>query len=279
MKESEIIDNLRREIKRLRTVISETSPDLKSLLRARGLAIYKCRPAQDLLLPAAAHIDGFYAKLLHYSFRIFLRDVIKHQQQFSVSQVTRYTSPAVAEQYIDYMAEIGLLERLDSGSFRLAAGPVRSFGATLEWLLAEIFNRELGMEAVWGVKFRGQGVGGDYDLLAKINCSLLYMEIKSSPPKKVLANHIAAFLDRINDLRPAVSIFFMDTELRMKDKIVPMFEEELLRRNPHPPLITRVENELFALGSTMFIMNSAGTIRGNMERILMEFFKQHRQSP
>ena len=279
MKQSEIIDNLRREIKRLRTVISETSPDLQSLLKARGLSIYKCQPAQDLLLPEAAHIDSYYRKLLHYSFRIFLRDVIKHQEQFSVSQVTRYTSPAVAEEYIDYMVDIGLLEKLGSRTFRLARRPIRSFGATLEWLLAEIFTRELGVEAVWGVKFRRHGVGGDYDILAKINCSLLYMEIKSSPPKQMLANHIAAFLDRIGDLHPGISIFFMDTELRMNDKIVPMFEEELSRRDTHPPEIKRMENELFSVENTIFIMNSSGTIRGNIERILMEFFNPDMQTP
>ena len=279
MKESEIIDKLRGEIKRLRSIIAKTSQDLESLLKTRGLTIHKSQPPQDLLLPAAPHLDSFYRKLRHYSFRIFLRDVIKHQEQFSVSQVTRYTSPAKAGEYIDFLLAVGLLEKSDSRCFRLVRRPIRSFGATLEWLLAEIFKRELGVEALWGVKFRGQGVGGDYDILARINCSLLYMESKSSPPKQVLASHIAAFLDRIGDLHPNISIFFMDTELRMKDKIVPMFEEELARRNAHPPRISRMEKELFAVGATLFIMNSAGTIRGNMERILMEFFNPDRQSP
>ncbi|MBU0965401.1 MAG: hypothetical protein KKA54_03360 [Proteobacteria bacterium] len=276
MKESEIIAKLRREIKRLRSIIATTSPDLHILLKTRGLLIYKSQPDQDLLLPDTPHIDSFYRKLLHYSFRIFLRDVIKHQQQFSVSQVTRYTSPAKAEEYIDFLTDVGLLEKKGSDNFRLIRKPIRSFGSTLEWLLAEIFKRELGVEAVWGVKFRGQGVGGDYDILAKINCSLLYMEIKSSPPKQMLPKHIAAFLDRIGDLHPHISIFFMDTELRMKDKIVPMFQEELARRNDHPPQISRVENELFAVGSNLFIMNAAGTIRGNIERILMEYFNPDR---
>ncbi|MBU4264150.1 MAG: hypothetical protein KKC76_20055 [Proteobacteria bacterium] len=278
MKESEIIDKLRCEIKRLRSIIAATSPDLPALLKTRGLTIYKSQPAQDLLLPDASHLDSFYRKLLHYSFRIFLRDVIKHQQQFSACDVTRYTSPAKAAEYIDFLTDVGLLEKLDNPSFRLAKRPIRSFGATLEWLLAEIIKRELGAEAMWGVKFRRQETGGDYDILAKINCSLLlYMESKSSPPKQMLPKHIAAFLDRIGDLHPDISIFFMDTQLRMKDKIVPMFAEELARRNDHPPQISRVENELFAVGSTLFIMNSSGSIRGNIERILMEFFNPDRQ--
>ena len=280
MKESEIIDKLRGEIKRLRSIIAATSPDLASLLKTRGLVIYKSQPPRDLLLPNAAHLDSFYRKLLHYSFRIFLRDVIKHQQQFSVSDVTRYTSTAKAAEYIDFLTDVGLLEKLDNPCFRLAKRPIRSFGATLEWLVAEIMKRELGTEARWGVKFRRQRAGGDYDILARINCSLLlYMESKSSPPKQMLPKHIAAFLDRIGDLHPDISIFFMDTELRMKDKIIPMFAEELARRNDHPPQISRVENELFAAGSNLFIMNSSGSIVGNIERILMEFFNPDRLNP
>ena len=274
MKESDTIDNLRQEIKRLRRVISETPPNLDILLKMRGLAIYKREPQQDLIVPdETLHINSFYKKLLHYSFRIFLRDVIKHQEKFSVKDVAKYASAEVTEEYIRFMVEIGLVEPLDKEIFRLIRRPIRSFGVTLEWLLAEIFKSDFGVEAIWGVKFRRPGVGGDYDLLAKINSSLLYMEIKSSPPKQVYAKEVAAYLDRVADLNPKISIFFMDTELRMKDKIVPMFEDELLLKYPNPPEVRRMEKELFSIENKIFIMNAAGSIRGNVERILIEYFR------
>jgi hypothetical protein len=99
------------------------------------------------------------------------------------------------------------------------------------------------------------------------------MEIKSSPPKQVYAKEVAAYLDRVSDLNPKISIFFMDTELRMKDKIVPMFEDELLLKYPNPPEVRRMEKELFSIENKIFIMNAAGSIRGNIERILIEYFK------
>ncbi len=273
MKESEIIDNLRQEMKRLRKVISETPPNLETLLGTRGLAIHKSEPLQDLLIPEPAHLSDFYKKLLHYSFRIFLRDVIQHQEKFSVKDVAKYASPEVTEEYVRYMVETGLVEPLDKEIFRLIRRPIPSFGVTLEWLLAEIFKRDFGVEAIWGVKFRRPGFGGDYDLLAKINSSLLCMEIKSSPPKQVYAREVAAYLDRVSDLNPKISIFFMDTKLRMKDKMVPMFEDELLLRYPNPPKVRRMEKELFSIENKIFIMNAAGSIRGNIERILIEYFK------
>lgn len=273
MKESEIIDKLQQDIKRLRKVLSETPPNLETLLRMRGLAICKSEPSQDLINPERANKNAFYKNLLHYSFRIFLRDVIKHQDKFSVKDVAKYASLEVTEEYIRFMLEIGLVEPLGKESYRLVRRPIRSFGVTLEWLLAEIFKRDFGVEAIWGVKFRKPGVGGDYDLLAKVNSSLLYMEIKSSPPKQVYSKEVSAYLDRVFDLNPKISIFFMDTELRMKDKMVPMFEDELLLRYPNPPKVKRMEKELFLIENKIFIMNAAGSIRGNIEKILMEYFK------
>ena len=273
MDESKTICLLRQEIKRLRKLLSETPPDLETLLKTRGLPIYKCEPDQDLLAPGAPHINAYYKKLIHYSFRIFLRDVIKRQEGFTITDVARFTSTKVTAEYITYLLEIGLLEQLPNRIFRLLKRPIRSFGVTLEWFLSEIFKREFGVEAKGGVKFRKPGIGGDYDLLAKINGSLIYMEIKSSPPKQIYPSEIAAFLERISELRPTITIFFMDTELRMKDKIVPMFEAELPAWHSHPPEVRRIEKELFAIGNALFIINAAGKIPANIERVLIEHFR------
>ena len=83
---------------------------------------------------------------------------------------------------------------------RMKKRPVRSFGVTLEWYIAEIFKRAFGSEAVWGVKFRRPSVGGDYDVIAKFDSSFLYAEVKSSPPRQIYDREISAFLDRVDDL-------------------------------------------------------------------------------
>ena len=142
------------------------------------------------------------------------------------------------------MTAIGLIEDVPGG-FRLSRRPIKSFGETLEWFVAEIFKREFSTEAIWGIRFKRPKVGGDYDIIAKVDGSILYMEVKSSPPKQIYQNEIAAFFDRVTDLSPEISIFFVDTELRMKDKIVLMFEEELKRRHESPPKVVRMEKELF----------------------------------
>jgi len=98
--------------------------------------------------------------------------------------------------------------------------------------------------------------------------------VKSSPPKQIYNSEIAAFLDRTFDLSPEIAVFFMDTELRMKDKIVPMFEEELKKRFPAPPPVTRIEKELFQICDKTFIINSKDSIAGNIEKVLNRYFRK-----
>lgn len=267
---------LKSEIKRLRKSLNELTPSLSALLKRRGFRIYKKEPSGDLLIPEKKFIDGYYEMLKRYSFRLFLRDVIKHQPIFTLQQVTRYATQEVTGEYINYLVKIGLAEA-ENTFYRLQKGPIRSFGETLEWFLAEIFKREFSTEAIWGVKMKRPMVGGDYDLLAKIDGSILYMEIKSSPPKQVYHKEISAFLDRVYDLMPEIAIFFMDTELRMKDKMVPMFEDELNIRFSEPPEVSRIEKELFEVKTErprIFIINAKDSIIRNMEKVLSVYFRR-----
>jgi hypothetical protein len=266
--------SLRAEITRLRKSLSELTPPLDVLLKRRGFRIYRKEPSEDLLLPDEKFIGDFYEMMKKYSFRLFLRDVIKHQRFFRTENVARYATAEVTKDYIEYLKDLGLIEKLSDG-FRLLTGPIKSFGETLEWFIAEIFKREFSTEAVWGIRFKRPKVGGDYDLIAKVDGAILYMEIKSSPPKQIYLNEISAFYDRVFDLSPEISIFFVDTELRMKDKIVPMFDEELKKRYVDPPKVVRMEKELFQTGDKIFIINAKDSIAANMEKVLSRYFRRN----
>lgn len=269
---SDETESLRNEIQRLRKSLSELTPPLEVLLRRRGFRIYKKEPSEDLLLPEEKFIGGFYEMMKKYSFRLFLRDVIKHQKFFRLENVARYATADVTHDYLEYIKDIGLIEKKSDG-FRLAIGPIKSFGETLEWFVTELFRTEFATEAIRGIRFKRPGVGGDYDLIAKADGSILYMEIKSSPPKQIYRNEISAFFDRVSDLHPEISVFFMDTELRMKDKIVPMFEEELGKRYDDHPKAVRMEKELFQIWNKMFIINAKDSITANIEKVLVQFFR------
>jgi hypothetical protein len=269
---------LRAEVRRLRAALNQRTPGLSTLLRRRGFNIYKKEPGDDLFIPAKKYINEYYRVLHKYSFRLFLRDVINHQQSLTLEQVTRYASPAVTRQYLDYLLSVKLIKKKGDG-FVLTKGPIRSFGETLEWYIAELFRREFGSEAVWGVKFRRPRVGGDYDVIAKFDGLLISIEVKSSPPKQIYDSEIAAFLDRVEDLAPAIAVFLMDTELRMKDKLVPMFEKELRKRYRKPPPVLRVERELFQIQDRIFIINAKESIFRNIETVIGWYYRKTLAAP
>jgi len=258
---------LRDEVKRLRRTLNELTPPLDMLLKRRGFRVYKKEPPDDLLVPDEPFRDGFYANLHKYSFRLFLRDVIKHQDRFTLEEVTRYSTTRVIRTYLGYLRDIRMITEGAAG-YILSRRPITSFGPTLEWYVAELLKREFGADTLWGVKFRRPKVGGDYDVLAKLDGSLLYVEVKSSPPKQVTDSEIAAFLDRVQDLSPEFSLFLMDTELRMKDKLVPMFEQALAKRSSDPPAVVRIERELFSVGDRLFIVNAKESISRNLEKAI-----------
>jgi hypothetical protein len=263
---------LRDEIKRLRKSLSELTPSLEVLLKRRGFRIYRKEPSEDLLLPEKEFLKNYLEMMKKYSFRLFLREIIKHQEFFKLENVTRYATQEVTKDYVEYMIKTGLVEKLPDG-FRLTIGPVKSFGETLEWFVSETFKIEFAAEAIWGIRFKRPKVGGDYDLIAKVDGKILYMEIKSSPPKQIYQKEITAFFDRLSDFLPEIGIFFVDTELRMKDKIVPMFEEELKSRYGTSPKIIRMEKELFQIDDKIFIINAKDSIAANLEKVLSWYFR------
>ena len=263
---------LRDEVKRLRRTLNELTPSLDMLLKRRGFRVYKKEPPYDLLIPDENFRDGFYTALHKYSFRLFLRDTIKRQDGFALEEVTRYSTPRVIRSYLGYLRDIRMI-REGAAGYILSRRPITSFGPTLEWYVAELLKREFGADTLWGVKFRRPNVGGDYDVLAKLDGSLLYVEVKSSPPKQVTDSEIAAFLDRVQDLSPELSVFLMDTELRMKDKLVPMFEQALAKRSSDPPAVVRIERELFSVRDRLFIVNAKESISRNLEKAIGRYIQ------
>lgn len=270
---------LRRENRFLRELKGHDADPLLSMLRHRGMRIFRMNPTNDLLLPPSASKaieDEFSERLHHYSFRLFLRDLIKHKNDVGISDLTRYCTAEVAAAYLDFLLEAGAAEEYKPGRFR-AAQPVKSFGGTLEWYVHRVFRDEFDAPGLYGVRFKGTRMSGDYDVLAEMEGRLLYVEAKSSPPRGIESYQVSAFLDRVSELMPHAAIFFDDTELRMKDKLVPIFEEELKRRaqgeGREPPHTVRLINEIFVFGEGLYLMNSRKSVVENFTFCLRHLFR------
>jgi len=206
-----------------------------AMLVRRGLTPTLARPDLpfDPALPAPA-LDAIAARLDHYAFRLFLRGAILVPAGFTPAEASRYLDAAGARALAEECVALGLAERRPGGRYRLLVR-ARSFGGTLEWWLARRLGERLGLATAIGVRTGAPGVGGDLDVVASVEGKLLYVEAKSGPPKHLTAAELGAFLARVRAVRPHLTLFAMDTALRLADKVLPMFAEVLSRDGAPPP--------------------------------------------
>jgi len=219
-----------------------------------------------------------------YSFRLVLRDIIKYQDRFSIGDLTHYCSSKVVQGYCDLLCEMGVIVKKGRNSYRTRVSPLYSFGPTLEWFIAEMFKREFASPAIYGVSVKNTPSGGDYDVISSWNQRLVYVEAKSSPPKGIEQNEISTFFSRMDDVLPDLAFLFNDTQLRMKDKLVVMFEGEMEKRygreseTLYP--VERVIEELFHIQNRIFIVNSKKDVVENFQICFKHYLqcgnKKHR---
>ncbi|HSD19948.1 MAG TPA: hypothetical protein VLC54_07920 [Anaeromyxobacter sp.] len=244
-------------------------PEPLAMLRRRGLEPRSSR--LDLPFPADAAprvVEELVERLRHYAFRLFLRGAILRGDAFTPGQATRYVPAEKAREMADALVALGLASPLPRGRYRLLHRP-RTFGGTLEWWLGEELRARLGLEIATGIRSGAPGVGGDLDVVAAGEGKLLYLEVKSSPPKHVTAAEVGAFLRRVAAVRPDVALFVIDTALRLGDKIVPMFEAALARGGGAGPA-RRVFRETYAFGPHVYAVNAREDLVDNVCRAIAE---------
>lgn len=269
------VERLRAELRVLRQQVSgEAAGALRYALRRRGLIWTKVLHAGSLMPHSRIGQDEFYQLLRHYSFRLFLRDVIKHRDGFALDDLIRYCSPDSARKYLRWLLDRRLVRR-HGRHFRLGVD-AQSFGPTLEWFVAAVLEREYGVPAAWNVRLDEARGGGDYDVVGFQDGACIYIEAKSAPPRNIEARQVQAFFGRLETLRPDVAVFLNDTQLRMSDKIAVLFAAELRRRlgrRARRLTVERLDGQLFTVADRLFIANSEPDLVVNIGRCLAHHFR------
>jgi hypothetical protein len=241
------------------------------MLARRGLRPSKSRLdlpfPEDLEEERATRLSGL---LGHYAFRLFLRGAIQKGKGFAPEEATQYLERAQSWACAESLVRLGLAERTSRSRYRLLWA-AKSFGGTLEWYVARELSRRLGFDAAAGVRFHARGVGGDLDVVAAAEGKLAYLELKSSPPKNLSVREVAAFFDRVCMLRADVTLFVVDTALRLSDKVLPMLLTELEYRQGGTQVTPRcIERELWALTPYLYAVNGKPDLIASIGRALAE---------
>ncbi len=274
------VRSLTKEIDSIKAASTEDPSPVEKMLKMRGIKVFRKNPTDRLFFPRdlpLSYKTRFYEMMKKYSFRLVLRDMIKFQNGFRIQDLTRYCSSRVVQGYCDLLCETGMIVKDGRGRYRTRVSPLYSFGPTLEWFIAGVFQREFASPAIYGVSVKNTPSGGDYDVMASWNQRLVYVEVKSSPPRGVERNEISTFFSRTEDILPEVAFLFNDTQLRMKDKLVVMFEEELERRYGRESKtlypVERLIEELFHVQNRVFIVNSKKDVVGNFQYCLKHYLR------
>lgn len=240
-------------------------------LRRRGLTC-RARHHGAIVPNTAAGKDELYKLLGRYSFRLFLRDLIRLRTGARLESLTHYCSLASVERFVAALAELDLVQR-EGQVVHLRVEGVHSFGPTLEWYVAEVLRREFGMASVWGLRPGKTAGGGDYDVVAVGDGALLYVEVKSAAPRNIEATQIRAFVQRLAALAPDMAIFLEDTQLRMLDKLVPAIRRAAREVLPQLGPFRRVRGEIFASDNCLFVANSEPDLATNVGVCLQQFLR------
>ena len=273
------LERLKKEVNRFRTSIEQHEITVADTLRRRGFHFGNDCPMDNVIYPQRSTsriIDRYYELLKRYSFRIVLRDIIKYREGFEESDLLHYCSAEKVNEYLKFLTRSGIVKKKAEGQYALTGTNTDSFGATLEWFVAQIFRREFCSAASWGVKVLNTNLGGDYDVIARVEQKLVYIETKSSPPKNIHQETIDEFLGRLDDLKPNLAIYLVDTHLRMEDKINKMFRWGLMARRPSlkrkKKLVKRIYDRIFLVPGNIMIINSKPDLVSNLADCLKYFF-------
>ncbi len=232
--------------------------------------------APDLEAGAA---DQLSRLLDHYAFRLFLRGAIQKSESFAPRETTRYLKASQAKEYAQALVRLGIAEKLACGRYRLLR-TAHTFGGTLEWYVGRELSRRYAMDVASGVKLQSPGLGGDFDVLAAAEGKLIYLELKSSPPKNLSTAEVSAFLDRLHLLRPDLGLFVVDTALRLSDKILPMFLAEADRRRAGAAeMPRRIKSEVWALTPYLYVTNGRRDLMANIALAIAEGLRAHAPAP
>ena len=210
-------------------------------------------------------LERIAERLSHYAFRLFLRGAILAAGPFRPADATRYLSPEQAREMAQDLVALGLAAPAGRGRFRLLQ-PAHSFGGTLEWWVAHELAARLGLDAIAGVKSGARGLGGDLDVIAAAEGKLLYVELKSSPPKHLAAAEVRAFLRRARALRADVTILAVDTALRLSDKVLPMVCAELSHATPP----RRLSRENWQIAPHVYAVNARQDLIENLVVVIAD---------
>jgi len=223
-------------------------------------------------------LDKFFSVLDDRTHRAILKFICANKSSFSEKDLTqRWANPKVAK-LLKSLLTLKIISEMQQGIFSLSRKKAE-FGENFEWYVAELFKRKFFSTADWGIHIVEAPNGGDYDVLARPENNIIYVECKTKSPSSLKEEELISFLKRDEFLRPYVAIMLFDTSDKV-EKIEKMFNHTALKIKTvieeqkidfvmgEPPYTENLENSFFHFQSRLFFINSQRSISENIKLCL-----------
>lgn len=255
--------------------------DIQASLRWRGFRVVAANSLESVILPPERKDwEEYYQFLRDYYFRRMLADIVqlktigKEERQ---ALAERWSEEALGKYWPVY-ERLGLIRRADRG-YLFFKPYLDNFGATFEWFLAQVLEREFFAQVLWSVRLEGLSGGGDFDVLSLFGERLFYIEGKSSPPNNVPYAEIENFLQREEELSCDCALMINDTTLRIErnilDNMIYAIRQRFgLEKDKAYSLVEALNGNIYFISPKIFIMNTKRDIVVNLERALNFYFSR-----
>lgn len=250
--------------------------EIKIFFWRRGYQIDECCQKDRIVLPKNTALESDYFSFLsHYRFRRLLSDVVHSQDNGKIlldRLLSRWKLEEIKE-YWDFLIKSEIINSIGN-DYYFSYPYIDNFGETLEWYISELLRKEFKMPTIWGVKIRELKGGGDFDVLSILEGSLLYIECKTSPPNNVRLREMWEFLRRREELKPKITIFFIDTTLKIERNIIENIKYLLDRRfaKSKSNISLKLKEGIYAFDKSLYIMQSKGDLIKNFQIVFRNFF-------
>ena len=270
------------QIKALAKAVHDEMYSVENTLKRRGYVYAGGGRVGNVILPCReSDIDRFFKYMGSRTFRQILKKIITKKSNIYQADFAAECSPNKLKEYLGFLESSSVLTKQSVSSFSLALD-VDDFGYTFEWYVSELFKRELNCTAEWGVRVKNISIGGDFDVLARVEAELAYVETKSASPESISSSEIEHFLQRDQELDPDISILLVDTRDDLSN-LVARFEEIITPAEVEDGAISdpdyrhNIQQHLDFGGiyhtlRRIFIIKSEPTILTNLRRCLNYYF-------
>ncbi len=244
---------------------------VSNTLRRRGLDFKEADGVEEV----AQSSDAYYDHMRSASYRKLLRYIYSSSGAAETELLKRFgdLTPEGLQEKVVQMIEDEVVTR-SGGQLHPLSG--KTYGASFEWFVAEIFKREMSGIASFGVKLLNLKTGGDYDVISRLDDVLVFVECKTGSIDSVSQSDVNLFIARSEEIRPDFAVFLLDRSGLTEGFAAVCETADWQRWNLQPcrPKCRRISGRgvFHQLSATKYVVTGEGNLISNLKLMTNHYF-------